>query len=152
MPEPDSGLTLEQIRAMDALAGSLPADGLIPDRGAVADWLLHSPDFIAGLDRAKSHRTERLRAEVRSLATEAVSALRNLITGSDIPPAVRLRAALAILGAAGALTEEAIGPTSAEEVRAEKTDGASWTPSGSDLPDPPGALPTLPTRCRRKRP
>ena len=37
-------------------------------------------------------------AEIRSLTTEAVKTLRKLVRGADVPPAVRLRACLAILG------------------------------------------------------
>jgi hypothetical protein len=45
--------------------------------------------------------------------------LRELISGSDVPPSVRLRASLAILQAAAALAMEEIGPTSAEGVQAK---------------------------------
>jgi hypothetical protein len=50
---------------------------------------------------------------------QAVAALRELVTDSNVPAAVRLRACLAILEAAGAMKLEAIGPTSVEEVQAE---------------------------------
>src|SRR5689334_22839451 len=47
--------------------------------------------------------TDRLQADVRSLAAEAVATLRKLVSGPDIPPSVRLRASLAILQAADAM-------------------------------------------------
>ena len=118
------GLT-SRTRVFDALAS-----GVYPDRAAevagmgpkaVRAGLADDPEFIAALNRTRREQADWLRAEVRSLATEAVSALRNLISGPDVPPAVRLRASLAILGAAGAMSEETIGPTTAEAVRAEQT-------------------------------
>jgi hypothetical protein len=86
---------------------------------AITDRSWDDPEFIAGLNRVKSVRRERLRAEVMSLASDAMANLRELISGSDVPPAVRLRASLAILQAADALTVEEIGPTSAEGVQAK---------------------------------
>ena len=50
---------------------------------------------------------------------DAMKTLRELVTGSDVPPSVRLRASRAILQAAAALTVEEIGPTTAESVRAK---------------------------------
>ena len=44
---------------------------------------------------------------------------RELISGSEVAPAVRLRDSLAILQAADALTVEEIGRTTAESVRAK---------------------------------
>ena len=70
------------------------------------------------MNRAKSYRAERLRADVRSLASDAVATLRELVSGPDVPPAVRLRASLAILQAADAMKAETIGSTSARGVKA----------------------------------
>ena len=64
-------------------------------------------------------RRERLRADVLSLASDAMATLRELVSGPDVPPSVRLRASLAILDAANALKAEEIGPTSAEAVQAK---------------------------------
>ena len=89
------------------------------DSETAAEWLRDDPEFIAGLNRAKSFRRERLRADVRSLASDAMATLRELVSGPDVPPSVRLRASLAILQAADALKVEEIGPTSAEGVQAE---------------------------------
>jgi hypothetical protein len=68
------------------------------------------------LNRAKSFRRERLRAEVRSLAFDAMATLRELVSGPDVPPSVRLRASLAILQAADAMKVEQIGPMTAEGI------------------------------------
>ena len=100
------------------MAGADPADVADCDPEAVAGWLDREPEFIAGLNLAKSYRQERLRAEIRSLTTEAVKTLRKLVRGADVPPAVRLRACLAILDAANAMKPKTIGSTSARGVKA----------------------------------
>jgi hypothetical protein len=71
------------------------------------------------LNRAKSYNSEQLRADVRSLTSDALATLRELVSGPDVPPSVRLRASLAILQAADAMSVEQIGPMSAEAVEAE---------------------------------
>ena len=61
------------------------------------------------MNRATSFRWARLRAEVRSLAYNAMATLRELVSGPDVPPSVRLRASLAIIQAADALTSKQSG-------------------------------------------
>jgi hypothetical protein len=120
--ESQNGFTPDRLRAVNLLAGAEP-DGAglaVGDSETAAKWLLDDPAFIAALNRAKSFRRERLRAEVRSLASAAVSTLQDLISGPrHVSPAVRLRACLAILQAADALKIEEIGPMTAEGVEAE---------------------------------
>jgi hypothetical protein len=53
---------------------------------AVAEWLQDDPEFIAGLNRAKSFRRDRLRADVLSLASDAMATLRELVSGPNVPP------------------------------------------------------------------
>jgi hypothetical protein len=84
---------------------------------AVAEWIRDDPELIAGVNRAKSFLRERLRADVLSLASNAMATLRELVSGPDVPPSVRLRASLAILDAANALKTGELGPTSAEGVQ-----------------------------------
>ncbi len=117
-----NGLSPERLRAVNILAGaeSNGADMAGCETEAVAEWLRDDPEFIAGLNRAKSFRRERLRAEILSMASDAMATLRELVSGPDVPPAVRLRACLAILQTADALNVEEIGPTSAEDVQAER--------------------------------
>jgi hypothetical protein len=86
---------------------------------AVAEWLQDDPEFSAGLNRARSFRRDRLRADVLSLASDAMATLRELVSGPGVPPSVRLRASLAILDAANALKAEELGPTSADDVQAK---------------------------------
>ena len=94
MREPENGLSLSRLRAVNVLAGaeSDGADVAGCESEAVAEWLRDDPEFIAGLNRAKSFRRERLRADVLSLASNAMATLRELVSGPDVPPSVRLRA------------------------------------------------------------
>lgn len=89
------------------------------DPAAVAAWMSRDAEAVAEENRAKAFRRDRLRADVRSLASEAVATLRELVTGPDVPPAVRLKACLTILQVADALTTEAPGPMSARGVQAK---------------------------------
>jgi hypothetical protein len=114
--------TLGRLRAVDALV----AGAALPDAAAAAGvevetlraWSRDDAPFIARLNRAKVEQAERLRAEVRALAAQAAATLRELLTTPDAPPAVRLRAALAVLGGIDALAPEKIGPQSANGVEA----------------------------------
>ena len=121
MSETETGLSPSRLRAVNVLAGaeSDGADFAGCGSEAVAEWLQDDPEFIAGLNRAKSFRRDRLRADVLSLASDAMATLRELVSGPNIPPSVRLRASLAIRDAANALKSEEIGPTSAEAVQAK---------------------------------
>jgi hypothetical protein len=82
-------------------------------------WTSRDAGTIAEENRVKRFRRDRLRSDVRSLASEALATLREMVSGPDVPPAVRLRACLAILQAADAIAAEEIGPTSAAGVRAK---------------------------------
>jgi hypothetical protein len=121
--EREAGLSPDQLRAVNVLAGAESNGAGLADceSEAVVGWSGDDPEFIAALNRAKSFQRERLRAEVRSLASVAMATLRELIRPGG-PSSVRLRASLAILQAADALNVEEIGPTSAEGVEAELED------------------------------
>ena len=102
MSDSGAGLSPVQPHAIDVFAGA-ESDGAglaVGDPETAAEWLRTDPEFIAALNRAKSFRRERLRAEVRSLASNAMATLRELVSGPDVPPSVRLRASLAIIQAA----------------------------------------------------
>ena len=105
----------------DPTRESDPPDG--PDAGgdaeSVAAWTSRDAEAIAAENQAKKSRRDRLRSDVRALASEAVAVLKQMVSDPDVAPAVRLRACLAILQAADAITAEEIGPTSAEGVRAK---------------------------------
>jgi hypothetical protein len=119
--ETEAGLSPSRLRAVNVLAGAESDGADVAGCGsdAVADWLRDDPEFIAGLNRAKSFRRDRLRADALSLASAAMVTLRELVSGPNVPPSVRLPASLAILDAANALKAEELGPTSAEGVQAK---------------------------------
>lgn len=120
MSERNGSLSPDQLRVVGVLAGaeSNGAELAGCDPEAVAEWLRGDAEFIAELNRVRSYRAERLRADVRSLASDAMATLRELISRPDVPPSVRLRASLAILEAADAMKAETIGSTSARGVKA----------------------------------
>ena len=120
MNDQRDGLSPAQRQAVKILAGAKSNGAELAgcDPEAVAEWLRGDAEFIAELNRVRSYRAERLRADVRSLASDAMATLRELISGPDVPPAVRLRASLAILDAANAMKPETIGSTSALGVEA----------------------------------
>jgi hypothetical protein len=118
MSDLNGTLYAEQLRAIGVLAGADPADVADCDPGDVAGWLVGDPEFIAGLNRAKFYRQERLGADILSLTTRAVKTLRQLVSDCAVPPAVRLRASLAILDAANAMKPESIGSTSVRGIKA----------------------------------
>jgi hypothetical protein len=120
LSEQQNGLTPNQLRAVNLLAGS-GGDGSESaecESEAVAGWFGDDPEFFASLNRAKSYRIERLRADVRALASDAVATLRELVSDPQVSPGVRLRASLSILQANAALKTDEIGPMSAEGVQA----------------------------------
>ena len=121
MSKIETGLSPSRLGAVNVLAGAESDGADVAGCGseAVAEWLRDDPEFIAGLNRAKSFRRERLRADVLSLASDAMATLRELVSGPDVPQSVRLRASLAILEAADALKTEEIGPTTADDVQAK---------------------------------
>ena len=116
-PDPKQARAIEAIATGADAAQAAEAAGV--DQETLREWLDDDPSFVAGLNRAKRERADRLRAEVRGLASEAVASLRELFSNPEVPPAVRLKASLAILGTAGAMRAETIGPTTEAEVRAE---------------------------------
>jgi hypothetical protein len=97
-----------------------PDGGGDAEAAAVAAWPARDAEAVAAENRSRRFRRERLRADVRSLADQAVVTLREMLAGPDVPPAVRLRACLAILAAADVIAAEAIGPTTAGGVEREK--------------------------------
>ncbi len=62
---------------------------------------------------------DHFRADLLSLASDAIATLRELVSGPDVPPSVRLRASLAVLDAADALKGEEIGPATAAAVQSK---------------------------------
>ncbi|MCZ2153788.1 MAG: hypothetical protein LC114_07800 [Bryobacterales bacterium] len=75
-------------------------------------WMKTSADYVSALNSAKTEHLEATRAQLLALADEAVSTVRELLSGGeDVPAAVRLKAALEVLRAVGALEPTPPGPT-----------------------------------------
>lgn len=90
------------------------------DRGTYYQWL-RDPEFEAELNRAKLERANVLRTQIRDLADTAVSTLREMLTGTDIPPGIKLKAALTVLQCSCTLTPETVGLTDASQIRLAET-------------------------------
>ena len=113
-------LTPAQCRAVAALAGSATVAAASSAAGVsrptVYAWAATVPAFSAEQNRARAEQHEAIRGELRDLATAAVRTLRELVESPATPPAVRLRAALAVLASVGS---EAVGPTDPADVEAD---------------------------------
>jgi hypothetical protein len=119
--ESENGVALCRLQAVNPLAGAKSDRAEIAgnDLEPATEWLRGDREFIAALNRAKSYRRERLWAEVRSPASDAMATLRELISAPrHVPLSVRLRASLAILQAADAMKAEELGPMAADGVEA----------------------------------
>ncbi|WP_169973119.1 hypothetical protein [Tautonia rosea] len=89
------------------------------DEATFRRWLDSNAEINAEINRARLERASRLRAEVRELASEAMASLRELVSDPNTPPAIRLRASLAVLQASEATKAETIGPTDPAAIRSE---------------------------------
>ena len=81
------------------------------DRTTFYLWLRSDATFHAELNRAKREHLDAMRAQLLGLAQTAVSTINEMLTSSDIPAGVRLKAALAVLQSLGTLEPEEIGET-----------------------------------------
>ena len=62
-------------------------------------------NFGAELSLARRECADTMRARLRELGEDAVKAVREIMTGTDVSAAVRLRAALSVLQGLGAMDE-----------------------------------------------
>ena len=116
-------LTSKQNQVIDALAyGASVTDaarrGEI-DRTTVYLWMKTDALFVAELNRALEDRRDALRARLGGLALEASNVVSDLLKREDTPAAVRLKVALCVLQAVGALGGRAIGQTDPEAIEEE---------------------------------
>ena len=86
------------------------------DRATVHRWLAEDPAFIAAYNSYRMEMVDAVRQEIRFLASEAVKALRTVLTDKETPAAVKLKAAGEILKLV--LDEGPSGPTNVEDVEA----------------------------------
>jgi AcrR family transcriptional regulator len=75
--------------------------------------------FLAELNRAKKEHTDAMRAQLRDLADTAVSTVREMLTGPDVPAGVRLKAALVVLESIGTLKPEPIGKVDPRQIESD---------------------------------
>ena len=90
------------------------------DRSTFYLWLKSDAAFEAELNRARREQRDALRAQLRELAGVAMSTVREMLTGPDVPPGVRLRAAIAVLQSVGTLEPEEIGETDPAAIREKR--------------------------------
>ena len=124
-------MSAPQLFAIAALVGGASvthaASGAGVDRTTIHGWLSGDAAFVATLNRAKQEALDATRGELRATAADAVKVVRELMTSPDAPPAIRLRAALALLEAVGGLEPDPIGPTDPDMVETQwrKAEGAA---------------------------
>ena len=113
-------LTLTQCKAIAALvSGQNVTDAAKQagvDRSTLHRWLKSDPRFVAAYNQERADQQSALREQLHSLASDAVDTVRELLSGEETPPAVRLRAALAVIGTARS-RPDSIGPTEPEDVQ-----------------------------------
>jgi len=90
------------------------------DRTTFYFWVKSDALFQAELNRADKEQRDAMRSQVRGLADTAVTTLREMLTGKDIPAGVRLKAALAVLQSAGTLEAEPIGRIDPEGIESDR--------------------------------
>ena len=90
------------------------------DRSTFYLWLKSDAAFEPELNRAKREQRDALRAQLREVAGVAMSTVREMLTGPDVPPGVRLRAAIAVLQSVGTLEPEEIGETDPAAIREKR--------------------------------
>jgi transposase-like protein len=105
----ESTLSPKQIQVIEALAsGASVVDAARKagvDRSTIYLWMKNDGYFGAELNVARRECVDTMRARLRELSEEAVKTVRELMTGTDVSAAVRLRAALSVLQSMGAMDE-----------------------------------------------
>ena len=66
-------------------------------RTTIHNWMRSSKEFRDAVNEARDHFFECVNDQLNELSTVALDTLRQLLTGPDTPPSVRLHAALAVL-------------------------------------------------------
>lgn len=94
-------LSPQQARAVALLAQGYSITHAAADVGVhrttIHGWLRSVASFQAALKEARKEFAEQLRDDLRDLSDAALDTLRALLAAEDTPPAVRLKAALAVL-------------------------------------------------------
>jgi hypothetical protein len=101
-PFETSGLTAVQSQIVVALAAgttvvrAAAAAGI--HRTTIHNWLRTSKEFREAVEQARKHYGALIADQLNELSIAALDTLRQLLNNPETPPAVRLRAALAVLG------------------------------------------------------
>ena len=67
-------------------------------RTTIHNWLRSSKEFREAVEKARGHYDALVADQLNELSVVALDTLRQLLTSLEVPAAVRLRAALAVLG------------------------------------------------------
>jgi hypothetical protein len=112
-------LGMRECRAIGVLAcgGSVSdaARAASVNRSTIYRWLDDNPNFIAELNRFRTEQRDTIRRELHALADDAIGAMRDLLS-TAAPPAIRLRAATAVLTSLGVIDAQTIGPVHAADI------------------------------------
>jgi transposase-like protein len=129
----ESTLSAKQVQVIEALAsGASVADAARRagvDRSTIYLWMRDDDNFAGELSLARRQCADNMRARLRELGEDAVKTIRELMTGTDVSAAVRLKAALSVLQSMGAM-DEAQGPLAIIE-----RERASFDPLASSFLD-----------------
>ncbi len=132
-------LTPVQLRVAAALARGLSVTRAAAENGlhrtTVHLWQRTAPAFDAAVATFRAEAASHHTAELRALARLALATLRNLLESPTTPPAVRLRAALAVLRGDLLATSDLLSdwpPAAAQSTDAHPTESIALEP-----PTPP---------------
>lgn len=117
----ESTLTPQQAEVISALVGGASVTAAMErvglDRTTHYLWLRSDAGYVAALNSAKAEHLDAVRAKLAGLADAATETIRAMLTGEDVPAQVKLKAALEVLTAVGAMVGEAPGETDAAKLR-----------------------------------
>ena len=111
---PQQNALITALLAGKSVAAAASAIGI--HRTTFYVWRQSGPGFCTELNRRLEEQAETMRAQLRALADDAVSTVREMLTGDEVPPMVRLRAAVAVLSTLGILEPQATGSTDLSEI------------------------------------
>ena len=107
MPSPDAATpqpaefsalqiqVLARLAAGHTITAAAGAAGI--HRATVYRWLKAEPKFSTAVEHARNEYVETLRDDLKTLSALSLAGLRNLLESKNTPPAVQLRAILAVL-------------------------------------------------------
>lgn len=105
----ESTLNPKQLEVIEALVtGASVAEAARRagvDRSTVYLWMRDGYDFRGQLMLARRHFADAMKARLRELAGDAVKTISDIMSSNEVPAAVRLKAALAVLDSVGSVKE-----------------------------------------------